>query len=205
MDKIICIGKNYFEHALELNDPVPENPVVFFKPPSALINIKDLNKNKECDLWWDLGAIHYECELVFRVSGGGAKLSEAQAQGCLKEVSIGLDLTLRDTQSALKKSGHPWEMSKAFYHSAIVGPFIPFENKFTDLEFSLMLNGELRQKSSASKMRFNPAFCLSYVSQFIPICDGDILFTGTPEGVGVIKKGDEITLSFHTLLEKVKF
>lgn len=207
MDKIMCIGKNYFEHAAELNEPAPQFPVVFFKPKSTMVSVQKGENQIQCPLQWNLGAIHYEAELIYKVSGGGFMLSEEEAKKCIKHVSVGLDLTLREKQAELKKLGLPWELSKSFFNSCVIGPWVEVdEKKDYSLDcFSLELNSEPRQKSTLSEMRFTPEYCLSFISQTIPLCDGDILFTGTPKGVGRLKAGDKVELKYNLIKYSVEF
>lgn len=180
MDKIICLGKNYSEHAKELGEVQPEKPVIFIKPPSVL---KSVGKNGErigLLLPQGRGQVHHECEIVFRLG----KTLEIEA------VSLGLDMTLRDVQSELKKKGQPWTISKVFRDSAIVGPWIELKNflKWEEIPFEFDLNGILKQKAAASQMLLKTHEIVSFVKEFFPICPGDLIFTGTPSGVGPVSE-----------------
>ncbi|NBU20267.1 FAA hydrolase family protein [bacterium] len=181
MDKIICIGKNYIEHAQELGDAVPEYPVVFLKPPSVSFAVDQRLELSHVHLSSRRGKIHYECEVILKLSRDG----EIQA------VSLGLDLTLRELQADLKKKGLPWEAAKVFSSSAVIGPWIPIREfpNYLDEEFQFSLNGTLRQKAKGKEMRFSPDQCIHFTSSLFPIMDGDVLFTGTPAGVGAIEDG----------------
>lgn len=184
MDKIICLGKNYADHAAEMKEKAPEKPVLFLKPQSSFIEIKD---NANIALPWDRGTIHHECEVVF-------KLYKKNIIG----IGLGLDLTLRDVQKKLKENGHPWEISKVFKNSAIVTPIRgtrDFDN-WQETEFTLKVNGEIRQQSSLSKAIMKADEIIHHANEYFPICDGDLIFTGTPAGVGPLKPNDVIELSF---------
>jgi acylpyruvate hydrolase len=200
--KIICIGRNYTEHAKELNNPVPDNPVFFMKPDTALLLphnpffYPDFSKD-----------IHYEVELVLKICRNGKHIKEKFAHRYFDEISVGIDFTARDLQNDCKKKGLPWEMAKAFDQSAPVGKFLS-KKKFPDLEkieFGLKINGEWRQQGNSKDMIFNFAQLIAYVSQFVTLRTGDMLFTGTPQGVGPANIndhfecfiGDEKLLAFN--------
>lgn len=184
MDKIICIGKNYLKHAKELGDALPTEPVYFIKPPSACVQIE----TKEQPVAWPhQGELHHEVELVLR-------LSRKDSVWTFSHYTFGLDMTMRDIQSRLKKAGLPWEKGKVFKNAAIVGPWRPVLSldDVLDLEFSLSVGGEIRQKSFGREMSWQPSAVLEDLQQWLPLCEGDLLFTGTPEGVGAIKDKDQI-------------
>jgi 2-keto-4-pentenoate hydratase/2-oxohepta-3-ene-1,7-dioic acid hydratase in catechol pathway len=200
MDKIVCVGKNYIEHAKELGDAVPAKPVLFLKPPSIL---RQGYQGKSLDLFLpvDRGSVHHECEIVIQLKNGGFRMSEAEASKAIGAVSVGLDMTLRDQQMALKKAGSPWTVSKVFTDSAVVGPWVPVE-KFSDwavTSFSLRVNGNPRQEGVASQMTLSPSQCLAYISEHFPLCPGDLIFTGTPKGVGPVEPGDAAVLKFGSI------
>ena len=195
--KIICIGRNYINHAKELNNPVPEKPVFFMKPDTALLLkhnpffYPDFSKN-----------IHYETELVVKINRNGKHIDEKFAHKYYNEIGIGIDFTARDLQAEAKKKGLPWEIAKAFDQSAPVGKFLPVE-KFEDvnnINFSLKINGELRQQGNSKNMIFSIDKIIAYVSQFITLRTGDLIFTGTPEGVGPTKIDDH----FEAFIENEK-
>jgi 2-keto-4-pentenoate hydratase/2-oxohepta-3-ene-1,7-dioic acid hydratase in catechol pathway len=184
-DKIICVGKNYLDHAKELGDAVPEEPLFFFKPSSSLVT----DVSKPVVLPKNQGSIHHECEIVYRVKGNGAS-------ALFDAVTLGLDLTLRDLQNELKKKGQPWEAAKAFPRSAIIGKWIALA-EFPDhlrVPFELKVNGETRQKSTGDQMRRTPSELLKKAAEIFDVCDGDLFFSGTPAGVGPIKIGDTLKL-----------
>ena len=206
MDKVICIGKNYLEHAKELSkmigDSIPEKPVIFFKPPSTL---KQTSQNGTilAQLPDNRGQTHHECEIALRITKDCYKITVEEAKSCFDAVTLGLDMTLRDLQANLKKNGHPWEMAKSFKDSILLGPWISMDNfkGFLETEFSFSVNGSIRQKSIGQKMTLNPYECLAYASEYFEIKKGDILFTGTPEGVGPVNKGDKCTIKWGKHLE----
>jgi 2-keto-4-pentenoate hydratase/2-oxohepta-3-ene-1,7-dioic acid hydratase in catechol pathway len=192
MDKIVCIGKNYLDHAKELGDAVPEMPVLFLKPPGVSKQVAAIGDSIPVTLPTGRGSIHHECEIVVRLNA--AKEIDA--------VTLGLDLTLRDLQAQLKKNGHPWEVSKVFDGSAIIGPWIPLA-KFQDYlnqEFSFSIDGKIRQKGKGSEMRLLPLECLRYASEYFPLYEGDVIFTGTPAGVGPIQAGETSELRWNSEL-----
>ena len=199
--KIICIGRNYSEHAKELNNPVPTKPVFFMKPDTAL-----LQKHNPFFYPEFSNDVHYETELVLKISMNGRHIQEKFAHKYFEEIGIGIDFTARDLQSECKKKGLPWEIAKAFDQSAPLGnKFIPKTN-FPDLDninFSLKINGENRQKGNSGNMIFSFDKIISYVSQFITLKIGDLIFTGTPEGVGSTKINDhfEVFIEDEKLLD----
>lgn len=188
MDKIICVGKNYLKHAQELGDAVPQEATYFLKPPSTLCSI---SKNGELVRLPSRGEVHHEIELVFRIH----KNSEGHLS--LSHFTFGVDLTIRDLQARLKKAGQPWEKAKVFENSAIIGPWREMQSlkETMDMQFTLKVNNEVRQKGLGRDMRWTPEFLIEDLPKWFPIQDGDLLFTGTPEGVGPLKDGDVVELS----------
>ena len=184
MDKIICLGKNYLAHAQEMKEALPEMPVLFLKPPSCYKELKD---NSQIVLPWHRGTIHHECEVVLKLYKKN-----------VIAVSLGLDLTLRDVQKKLKENGHPWEISKCFKHSALAAPFIGQRDfpEWRTETFRLKINGELRQESSLPKAILSPDQAIHHANDFFPMSDGDLVFTGTPEGVGPLAPLDVVTLEW---------
>ena len=187
--KIICIGRNYLDHARELKNAVPETPVFFMKPDSALV-IKnrpffypDFSEN-----------VHHELEIVIKINRLGRSIAKNYAHRYYSEIGLGVDFTARDLQSEAKKKGLPWEIAKGFDYSAPVSKFIPLKN-FDDVQnisFRLDLNGETVQSGSTKDMIFTVNELISYVSQFMTLKTGDLLFTGTPAGVGPVKINDRL-------------
>lgn len=195
--KIICIGRNYVEHAKELNNPLPKVPIFFMKPESAL-----LQKNSPFFYPEFSSDIHYETEIVLRINKVGKHIQEKFAHTYFDEIGIGIDLTARDLQNNCKQKGLPWEIAKAFDGSAPLGRFTD-KKKFADindLNFSLKINGEERQVGNTKNMIFSYDHIISYVSQFLTLKMGDLIFTGTPAGVGPIKIND----AFEVFIEGEK-
>jgi 2-keto-4-pentenoate hydratase/2-oxohepta-3-ene-1,7-dioic acid hydratase in catechol pathway len=185
--KIICIGRNYADHAKELNNAVPEKPVWFMKPDTALL--KDNAPFYYPEFTKDL---HYECELVLRVGKAGRHIDEAFASGYIDQLSLGIDFTARDVQDEKKKKGLPWEEAKAFDGSAVLGKLLPAAQFPLPLLFTLEKNGETVQYGNTEHMLFSPEKILAYVSQFVTLKVGDLIYTGTPAGVGPVKIGDRL-------------
>lgn len=184
MDKIICVGKNYAAHAEEMKEALPARPVLFLKPPSCLTELKDKGNLR---LLWDRGVIHHECEVVLKLYKKN-----------VIAVGLGLDLTLRELQKELKANGHPWEIAKSFRHSALITPLVG-QRDFADWRtatFRLKVNGETRQESDLTKALFSPDQCILHANDYFPMNDGDLVFTGTPEGVGPLHPGDLIELQW---------
>ena len=202
--KIICIGRNYVEHIQELdgNRNLPPEPVFFMKPDTAL-----LRNNEPFYVPAFSQDLHYETELVVKINRVVKAISERFAPRCYGEVGLGIDFTARDVQRRCIAEGLPWEVCKAFDHSAAVSPeFLPLAElggHVQNLQFEMKLNGEVRQKGDTSKMIFSVDHIISYVSQFVTLKIGDLIFTGTPVGVGPVKPGDhlEASLMGKTLLD----
>ena len=184
--KIICIGRNYTEHAKELGNDVPDEPVLFIKPKTAL------NTSSSFEIPSFSDDIHFELELVLRISKSGKDIAEEDAHQYFNEIGLGIDFTARDVQSKLKAKGLPWEKAKAFDGSAVVSGFISFselKNK-QEINFELYLNQELKQVGSSSHMLFNFHQIIAHASQYFSLEKGDLIFTGTPKGVGKVDAGD---------------
>jgi len=187
--KIICIGRNYAEHAKELGNDIPDEPVIFMKPKSALLQVHTPFYYPEFT-----NELHYECELVLRVCKNGKYIQERHASNYYNGITVGIDFTARDIQEEAKKKGLPWEKAKAFDNSAAVGKFIdltPEINK-KNINFSLLKNGEQVQKGNSSQMIFNFDAIVANISNYFSLNIGDIIFTGTPAGVGECVVGDEL-------------
>ncbi len=185
--KIICIGRNYVEHAQELKNEVPTEPVFFLKPDTAL-----LPKQRNFYLPEFSNDIHHEVELVLKICKEGKHIDEKFAHRYYDEISVGIDFTARDIQQKQKEKGLPWEAAKAFDHSAPVGAFIS-HNKLSDLQqinFHLDINGKTVQQGNNELMIFSFDKIISYVSKFITLKKGDLIFTGTPKGVGQVHAND---------------
>ncbi len=187
--KIICIGRNYAEHAKELSNPLPDKPIFFLKPESS-----QLPKRQPFFYPEFSNDIHFETEIVLKINKVGKHIDEKFAHTYYDEIGIGIDLTARDLQRECKAKGLPWEMAKAFDHSAPLGQFSAksyFQN-INNLNFSLKINGETRQQGNTKDMIFTFDHIISYVSKFLTLKIGDLLFTGTPEGVGPVQIGDHL-------------
>jgi acylpyruvate hydrolase len=192
--KIICIGRNYAEHAKEMKSEVPTEPVFFLKPETALLkNSKDFYYP---DFTKDL---HHEVEIVMKVCKNGKHIAEEFAHQYYNEIGIGIDFTARDIQMKCKEKGLPWEKAKAFDNSAPVSDFIPKEKfaSLTNLSFNLNINGKLRQEGNTKDLIFSNEKVIAYVSKFITLKTGDLIFTGTPEGVSAVNIGDVLEASIE--------
>jgi len=186
--KIIAIGRNYIDHAKELNNPVPETPVIFMKPDTAV-----LKDNKDFYYPEFSSDVHYECEVVFRICNEGKHVSKKFAHKYYDAIGLGIDFTARDIQAKHKEKGLPWELAKAFDHSAVLSNLISkeeFEN-LSDINFSLKKNEEIVQSGNTKDMIFDIDSLIVYISKFITLRKGDLIYTGTPSGVGSIKIGDK--------------
>jgi len=184
--KIICIGRNYSEHAKELKNEIPDKPVVFLKPQTALL--KD-NKPFYYPEWTK--DLHYETELVLKICKQGKYIDEKFARKYFDEVTVGIDFTARDLQSQQKAKGLPWEIAKAFDNSAVIGEFRK-ANGSDGFNFCMKLNGTEAQKGNTNDMMFSFEKIIAYASKFFTLQTGDLIFTGTPAGVGAVKIGDRL-------------
>ncbi|RMD73154.1 MAG: FAA hydrolase family protein [Bacteroidetes bacterium] len=192
--KIICIGRNYVDHAKELNNPVPEKPVVFMKPSTALlVNDKPFYYPEFSN------DIHHEVEVVLRICKNGRHIQPEFAMSYFDAVALGIDFTARDLQQVCKKKGHPWEIAKAFDDSAVVSPFVPVEEvDLSGIRFALDKNGQTVQEGNTADMIFSFTDILVYVSRFFRLTVGDYIFTGTPAGVGPVQVGDRLVGRMQT-------
>lgn len=185
--KIFCIGRNYADHARELNNPLPEEPLIFMKPPTALLlnsrpfYFPDYTNN-----------LHYEGELVLRICKNGRSVQPEFADTYYDAVAFGIDFTARDLQDRLKKQGHPWEIAKGFDRSAPLSQFIPVESlpDRKKIHFQLFKNGELVQDGNTSDLIFDFGTLICHISKYFTLHKGDYIFTGTPSGVGPVAIGD---------------
>lgn len=183
---MICVGRNYREHATELNNAIPTQPVLFLKPDTALMN-------KESDFYIPefSNEIHYELEVVLRIDKAGKYIPEEFAHRHFSEISLGIDFTARDLQDQQKSQSLPWEIAKAFDNSAYVGPFFPkSELDLQNINFELLKNNETVQLGNTADMLFNFDKIIAYASQFFSLKIGDFIFTGTPKGVGKVCEND---------------
>ncbi|MDP4637716.1 MAG: fumarylacetoacetate hydrolase family protein [Crocinitomicaceae bacterium] len=185
--KIICIGRNYAEHAKEMNSDVPTEPVFFMKPDTSIL--KNGSDFYYPDFTKDL---HHECELVIKIDKNGKNIAEKFADKYYSSMSLGIDFTARDLQAECKSKGLPWEKAKSFEHSAPISTEWLLTDKLSDAKFSLAKNGELVQSGSVSDMIFNINQIISYVSRYMTLKTGDLIYTGTPSGVGPVVIGDKL-------------
>jgi 2-keto-4-pentenoate hydratase/2-oxohepta-3-ene-1,7-dioic acid hydratase in catechol pathway len=187
--KIICIGLNYRNHAIEMGKPFPETPVVFLKPDSSL-----LKNNKSFFLPGFSGMIQYETEVVIKISKLGKGISQKFAYRYYDELTLGIDITARDIQKRNSAAGLPWELSKCFDGAAPLGKFIPVSSveNVNNLDFRLEINNKIVQQGNTSEMIFSIDEIISYVSQYFTLKTGDLIFTGTPSGVGPLIKNDNV-------------
>ena len=198
--KIICIGRNYADHARELGNQVPAEPVVFLKPQSAILSHKHPFYIPE----WTQD-VHHEIELVVKINRLGKTIAESHASRYYDEVGLGIDFTARDIQTQLKAKGHPWERAKAFDGSAVVGQFMKLTDlgkEVQDLQFQLTNRDQVVQEGHTKDMLFSVDRLISEVSKFMTLKVGDLLFTGTPAGVEAVRPQDRLvgTLEGNDLL-----
>lgn len=191
--KIICIGRNYADHAKEMNAPLPTEPVFFMKPDTALLQpgspfyIPDFTSD-----------LHYECEMVVKIKKVGKNIQEKFASDYYDEVGLGIDFTARDLQTKCKEKSLPWEIAKSFDNSAPIGTFVSKEALNNgDFSFTLTKNGEQVQHGLSKDMIFTIDQLIAYVSKFVTFRTGDLLFTGTPAGVGPVAIGDRLEASLN--------
>jgi len=183
--RIYCVGRNYAEHAREMgHDPDRELPFFFMKPADALVT-------GSADMPYPAmtGDVHHEMELVVALGSGGAEIAEAEAMHHVWGYAAGLDMTRRDLQAAAKKAGRPWDMAKGFDHSAPIGDLVPAEG-VTPGRIELRMNGSIRQSSDVSKLIWSIPETIAYLSRLVRLEAGDLIFTGTPEGVASVQRGD---------------
>lgn len=183
--KLICIGRNYSAHAKELGNEIPEKPVIFMKPDTAVLKGNDFYIPEFSD------DVHYELEVILKISKGGKYIQKENAHKHYDEIGLGIDFTARDLQSELKSKGLPWELAKGFDGSAVIGNF--FSKNDYDLQklnFSLLKNKEKVQNGNTQNMMFGFDDIIAFVSQYFTLRVGDIIFTGTPEGVGKVAEND---------------
>ncbi|MDI9357408.1 MAG: fumarylacetoacetate hydrolase family protein [Phycisphaerales bacterium] len=188
--KILCIGRNYVEHAIELNNRVPEEPIIFLKPATAL------NTTRIFHLPTFSQDIHYEVEIVLCIGRVGKAIPKEDALSYVDSLTLGIDFTARDIQTTLKSKGLPWEKAKAFDGSAVIGKKIPFHSmadRLSSINFSLLKNGATVQSGNTGLMLFDFATIVSFCSIYFTLEVGDLIFTGTPSGVGSCKHNDQLT------------
>lgn len=195
--KVVCVGRNYAEHARELNNPVPSEPILFIKPSTSLVPLES-----PFDIPSGRGAVHFETELAVLIGQPLSQADEQTALGAIAGVGVGLDLTLREVQDQLKQKGHPWEKSKAFDGACPVSAFLSPANvsDLTDVQIRLSVNGQVRQDGNTAQMLTPVLKLLVYISQWFTLQPGDLVMTGTPAGVGPVQPGDELRVELVDLL-----
>lgn len=198
--KIVCVGRNYAEHAKELGNELPESPVLFIKPPSSLTTL-------DAGIEWNkaLGECHHECELSLRIGKPLKNASLEQARAAIDGVTLGLDLTLRDLQNSLKSKGQPWERAKAFDGACLLGEWLAADMlaDYGNATFRLTVNGGGRQSGNTADMLFDVVSLLVDISHSFTLEAGDVVMTGTPAGVGPLSSGDQLQMTLDTVLGEV--
>lgn len=185
--KIFCIGRNYAKHAKELGNDLPTEPLVFCKPETALVKnngnfyLPDFSKD-----------VHHEVEIVLRVCKQGKHIAEKFAHKYVDQMTVGIDFTARDLQNKLRKEGNPWEIAKGFDGSAPIGTFVPLPDIDTPIEFSLTKNDQIVQQGNTTDLIFPFSRLIAHISIYFTLQQGDLIFTGTPEGVGSVQIGDTL-------------
>ncbi len=192
--KAVCVGRNYAEHAKELNNPVPTTPLLFLKPNTSMVPL-----SPSFALPADAGDCHHELELSILIGAPLTQASSEQAAAAIAGIGLGLDLTLRDSQQALKTAGQPWEIAKAFDGALPLSPFVARANwrdaaPWQQAQFSLLVNGALRQRGSATDMITPVLPLLVYLTRIFTLLPGDVVMTGTPAGVAALQRGDQLEL-----------
>ncbi|GJL77024.1 MAG: acylpyruvase [Nitrospinaceae bacterium] len=190
--RVFCVGKNYRKHIQELDSEVPDQPVIFMKPVSSLVAPQEkirLPTHGAC--------LHHEVELVVLVGRVGKNISESDAPTHIAGLSVGVDLTLRDVQSSLKKKGLPWEMAKAFDQSAPLGSFVPLDDSMdlNNISFFCEVNGVRRQQGNSGQMIYSISNIIQFLSGIWELLPGDLIYTGTPSGVGPVGSGDTLRIA----------
>ncbi len=192
LGKVVCIGRNYAEHAKELNNPVPTEPLIFIKPASSVVPIEGGFSIPE-----DRGTMHYEAEIAVLIGKPLSRTpSEEEVRDAISGFAPALDLTLRDVQARLKEKGYPWEIAKGFDGACVLAPFVPGDaySDLTDIDVRLTINGEVRQDGNSRDM-LNPIIPLiQHLCTHFSLQPGDVVLTGTPKGVGALNKGEELVL-----------
>ncbi len=194
--RIFCIGRNYSAHNLEMGEAPDSDCVVFMKPVTSLVP-----PGSGVKLPRSAGEVHHEAELVLALSRGGSCIPVERARGCIGAVALGLDLTLRDLQASLKREGRPWELSKAFDNGAPLGSFTTVDESYDlgSIRFECFVDGELRQQGDVAKMNYTPGRLVEILSRTWNLAPGDIIYTGTPGGVGPINPGNTVTVASPAL------
>ncbi len=193
-NKVVCVGSNYAKHIKEMGSALPEEPVLFIKPETALCDV-----NQPIVIPKDLGSVHHEVEMAILIGMPLKNADEDRVARAIAGYAVALDLTLRDLQAKFKKAGQPWEKSKAFDGSCPIAGFIPVSgtSDLQNMSLSLEINGEVRQSGSTRDMITPVLPLISYMSRFFTLRPGDVILTGTPDGVGPLVSGDMLTLTIN--------
>ncbi|QJD59300.1 fumarylacetoacetate hydrolase family protein [Pseudomonas sp. gcc21] len=197
--KVVCVGRNYAEHARELNNPVPTEPLLFIKPATAIVPLAN-----DVVLSPRRGPVHYETEIALLIGETlSGEVTESQAEAAICGIGLALDLTLRELQDQLKAKSHPWERAKAFDGACPLSGFVaPAKLILTDIPLQLKINGDVRQQGSSAEMITPIVTLLRQIADVFTLQPGDVVITGTPAGVGVLKPGDRLELSIPGVLEQ---
>ena len=193
LGKIVCVGRNYAEHAQELNNPIPTEPLLFIKPATAAVDMRE-----QLHIPQGLGACHHELEVAILIGSTLRHASLDEAYAAIAGIGLGIDLTLRDLQQQLKTQGHPWERAKSFDGANPLSPFVPYvpaannREELQSLDFSLQVNGVARQRGNTRDMLFPIVPLLAHISQWFTLQPGDVVMTGTPAGVSALMSGDTL-------------
>jgi acylpyruvate hydrolase len=186
--KILCVGRNYVDHIKELNNEIPSEPLIFMKPDTAITRLRDFYIPDYSN------NVHYEVELVLKISAIGKNIPVEFAHKYYEEIAVGIDFTARDLQDIAREKGHPWTIAKGFDNSGPISKFLPKSNfkDINNINFGLRVNGENRQMGNSGLMINNFNYLVHYISRFFTLKIGDLIFTGTPAGVGPVKTGDKL-------------
>ena len=192
--KIVCVGRNYAAHALELANAIPDKPLIFLKPDTAI-----LRDNRDFEHPDFSNEIHWECEIVYRIAKQAKRVNRQEAWQYVDGIGLGIDFTARDLQDEIKKKGHPWTLAKMFDNSAPISKFLD-PKEFLDhrnLHFELRVNDAVKQSGFSGNMIYPLEVLIEYITQFITLNEGDLIFTGTPEGVGKVRVDDRLQASLE--------
>lgn len=201
MGKVVCVGRNYAEHARELNNPIPSEPLLFIKPSTSVVPLADGFR-----LPVGRGAVHYETEIAMLIGSPlSGIVSPADAAAAIAGVGLALDLTLRELQDQLKAKGHPWERAKAFDAACPLSPFVRLDQApaLNAIALELKINGEVRQQGTSADMITPIVALLQHIAGVFSLLPGDVVITGTPAGVGVLNPGDELELTIPGVLQQL--
>jgi 2-keto-4-pentenoate hydratase/2-oxohepta-3-ene-1,7-dioic acid hydratase in catechol pathway len=202
--KVVCIGRNYAEHARELNNPITAEPMLFMKPVTSIVDMTE-----PIIIDWEKGVVHHELEISVLIGQALAQCTKQQAASAIYGIGVALDLTLRGLQNELKQKGHPWEKAKAFDGSCPLSAFEPIKSfdALDNIELQLTVNSAVRQKGSSRQMLTDMVSLLEYISRWFTLLPGDVVLTGTPAGVGPLGPGDELIVDLighFTLQTKIQ-